>query len=110
MAFDNSLFDYDAGYYQYTPGGWWLHGKMVENGDGTFSRRAVEAAINVDLDDSDVLLGTYPKTGKNLVGFSKLKSRMKIQNSTFRRSTFIGLGLFLAIITNAIATKWLVTM
>ena len=64
MAFDNSLFEYDVGFYQYTPGGWWLHGKMIENGEGTFSRRAVEAAINVDLDDSDVLIATYPKTGR----------------------------------------------
>ena len=29
----------------------------------TFSRKAIEAVANVDLDDSGVLIANYPKTG-----------------------------------------------
>ena len=64
MAFDKSLYQYDAGYYQLIEGKAWLAGKMVPNGVFTFSRKAVDAAVNVNLDESDVLIGTYPKTGK----------------------------------------------
>ena len=61
MSFDNSLFTTDAGYYEYIPGRMWLPGKLV--GRMTWSRRAVDDAINVELQDSDVILATYPKTG-----------------------------------------------
>ena len=71
MAFDNSLYDYDAGYYMYQSpeSRFWLPGKMVPNGRATWSRRAVDAAINADLDDSDILIATYPKTGLYLMLF-----------------------------------------
>ena len=61
MSFDNSLFNTDAGYYEYIPGKMWLPGKLV--GRMTWSRRAVDDAVNVELKDSDVILATYPKTG-----------------------------------------------
>ena len=62
MAFDNSLYENDTGYYQFLEGNW-LPGKLVPNGSFTWSQKAVNAAVNVDLDDSDVLFATYPKTG-----------------------------------------------
>ena len=65
MEFDNSLFEYDAGYYQLTKD-FWLPGTMVPKGFYTCSKRAVDAAVNVELDDSDVLIATYPKTGEKL--------------------------------------------
>ncbi len=62
-AFDNSLFQYDAGYYQYMPGRW-LPGKLVPGiGDYTFSRRAVDAAVALEMHDSDVLVDSFMKTG-----------------------------------------------
>ena len=61
MSFDNSLFNRDVGYYEYIPGKMWLPGKLV--GRMTWTRRAVDAAINVELKDSDVMFATYPKTG-----------------------------------------------
>ena len=65
MAFDNSLYEYNAGYYQLLEGkASWLAGKMVPNGVFTFSKKAVDAAVNVNVNESDVLVGTYPKTGK----------------------------------------------
>ena len=75
MAFDSSLYDYDAGYYmyQFPEGSFWLPGKMVPNGRASWSRRAVEAAINADLDDSDILIATYPKTGLYCMSFLHLK-------------------------------------
>ena len=63
MTFDNSLYQYDAGYYQIIEGKVWLPGKMIANGTMTISQKAVNAAMNANLDDSDVLLSTYPKTG-----------------------------------------------
>ena len=62
MAFDNSLYEYDAGYYRFYEENW-LPGKLVPNGTFTWSQKAVDAALAVDLDDSDVLFATYPKTG-----------------------------------------------
>ena len=78
MAFDNSLYDYDAGYYmyQFQEGSFWLPGKMVPNGRATWGRRAVDAAINVDLDDSDILIATYPKTGLYCMAFLHLKCNL----------------------------------
>ena len=75
MAFDSSLYDYDAGYYmyQFPEGSFWLPGKMVPNGLATWSRRAVDSAINADLDDSDILVATYPKTGLCCMAFLHLK-------------------------------------
>ena len=63
MAFDNSLYEYDVGYYEYTKN-IWLPGKAPPGSTfGRVSRKAVEA-LCVELRDSDVLLGTYPKTGR----------------------------------------------
>ena len=62
MAFDNSLFQYDAGYYEYLPE-FWFPGTLVPNGFFTCSKEAVDEALKVELDDSDVLIATYPKTG-----------------------------------------------
>ena len=44
----------------------WLPGKLAPGAKlGTWPRRAVDAALNVDLDDSDFIIGTYLKTGKS---------------------------------------------
>ena len=69
MAAKTSLYKYDAGFYYYAPGVG-LPGKLIPQGYSTWSRKAVEAAINVDLDDSDVLVATYPKTGTILAHLS----------------------------------------
>ncbi len=61
-GFDNSLFLYDAGYYQFMPGRW-LPGKLVPGGTLTTPPEGVEAAATVPIDDSDVLIPNYPKTG-----------------------------------------------
>ena len=78
MAFDSLLYDYDAGYYmyQFPEGSFWLPGKMVSNGRATWSRRAVDAAINADLYDSDILIATYPKTGLYCMAFLHLKCKL----------------------------------
>ena len=63
MSFDNSLFDCDAGYFEYQPN-LWLPGKLSPgNTYGYVSRKAVDAAIAADLKDSDVLFAGYMKTG-----------------------------------------------
>ena len=63
MAAQDSLYDYDAGYYEYIPDVW-LPGKLIGQGMfGTWSPRAVDGAKNMDLDDMDVLMASYPKTG-----------------------------------------------
>ena len=65
MAFDSSLYEYDVGYYEYSKNTW-LPGKAIPDSTfGCMSKRAVEEALTVELKDSDVLLGTYPKTGKS---------------------------------------------
>ena len=61
MAFDNSLFRKDAGYYY--DRGICLPGEFVENGGITWSKKAVDAALNLNLHDSDILFAAYPKTG-----------------------------------------------
>ena len=66
MEFDNSLFEYNAGYYQLTKD-FWLPGTMVPRGFYICSKRAVDAVLNVELDDSDILIATYPKTGEKFV-------------------------------------------
>ena len=66
MASEKSLYEHDVGFYYYMPG-LGLPGKLISKGYSTWSRKAVDAAINVDLDDSDVLVATYPKTGKTCV-------------------------------------------
>ena len=58
----SSLCEHDAGFYQYPPGGWWLPGEFAENGLFKCGQKSVEAAVNVDLDDSDVLIASYLKT------------------------------------------------
>ena len=64
MAFDNSLYEYDVGYFEYAKN-IWLPGKPIPDSTfGCMSRRAADEALCVELRDSDVLLGTYPKTGK----------------------------------------------
>ena len=71
MSYDTSLFDCDAGYYEFLPNNW-LPGKIVPGGRFTWSQKAVNAAVNLDLKDSDVIVATYPKTG--LSAFYKLFS------------------------------------
>ena len=61
MEFDHSLFQENVGYYRNR--GIWLPGKRTENGRLTWTEKAVDAALNMDLNDSDVLFATYPKTG-----------------------------------------------
>ena len=63
MAWDNSHFDYDSGYYEFMPGRW-LAGKVHEHSLFTWSSKAIERAVNVDLKDSDCIIATYPKTGE----------------------------------------------
>ena len=64
MAGKDPLFDYDAGYYEVTKD-FWLPGKLVHpKAFGTWTRRAVDAAVNMELDDSDVIMAAYPKTGR----------------------------------------------
>ena len=65
MASADPLYRYDTGYYEYIPG-LILPGKMVPEGHYTCTKEAVDAAINVDIDDSDVLFATYPKTGETI--------------------------------------------
>ena len=62
MEYDHSLFQENVGYYRNR--GIWLPGKRTENGRLTWTEKAVDAALNMDLNDSDVLFATYPKTGK----------------------------------------------
>ena len=61
-SYDTSLFDYDAGYYEFLPNNW-LPGRIVPGGRFTWSQKAIDAAVNLDLKDSDVIVATYPKTG-----------------------------------------------
>ena len=63
MATKDPLFDYEPEYYEVIKDVW-LPGKLTgPKPFGTWSRKAVDAAVNMDLDDSDVLLVSYPKTG-----------------------------------------------
>ena len=62
-SYDTSLFDYDPGFYEVVPHKW-MAGKFVPGGGFTWSRKAVDAALKLDLKDSDVIIATYPKTGK----------------------------------------------
>ena len=64
MEYDHSLFQENVGYYRNR--GIWLPGKRIKNGRLTWTEKAVDAALNMDLNDSDVLFATYPKTGKAL--------------------------------------------
>ena len=67
MAGKYPLFDYDAGYYEVTKDVW-LPGKLINpKAFGTWTRRAVDAAVNMELDDSDVIMASYPKTGLSTV-------------------------------------------
>ena len=66
MEFDHSLFQENVGYYRNR--GIWLPGKHTENGRLTWTEKAVDAALDMDLNDSDVLFATYPKTGNVHVG------------------------------------------
>ncbi len=62
-SFDTSLYDYDCGYFEYMPN-FWLPGKLIPGSTfGCVSRRAVETAITAELKDTDILVGTYMKTG-----------------------------------------------
>ena len=61
-SYDTSLFDYDAGYYEFLPNNW-LPGRIVPGGRFTWSQKAIDTAVNLDLKDSDVIVATYPKTG-----------------------------------------------
>ena len=61
-TFDASLFKYGAGYYQFLPG-YWLPGKLVPGGLFTFSQKGVDSAVSVEVEDTDFLVATFPKTG-----------------------------------------------
>ena len=58
----SSLFDHDAGYYEYLPD-IWLPGRIVPPAKLTWTRKAVDAALNLDLKDSDIMCNSYPKAG-----------------------------------------------
>ncbi len=59
---DLSLFEYDAGYYEFVPGKW-LPGKPPPGGARHWGPDIVARAVSVDFDDSDILVATFPKTG-----------------------------------------------
>ena len=75
-AFDSSLFKYDAEYYEYLPGRW-LPGKDVHGGVFKMSPKAIDAAVNVDVDARDVLVATYPKTGTSMSNYQKKVTAVK---------------------------------
>ena len=58
---DSSLYGYDVGFYECS--GVIVPGKMLPDGFYTVSKKAVDAARDVEIDPSDVLSATYPKTG-----------------------------------------------
>ena len=59
MAAADPLLDQNVEYYEYLKGIWLPH-----NLEGpTISRMAVDAAREMPLRDSDVILASYPKTG-----------------------------------------------
>ena len=62
MEFDNSLYDIDAGYYEYLPGRW-LPGTLIPDGALTWCKEAITDVCNLELNDSDVMIAAYPKTG-----------------------------------------------
>ena len=62
MSYDTSLFDHDVGYYEFLPNNW-LPGKIVPGGSFAWTQKAIDAAVNLDLKDTDVIIATYPKTG-----------------------------------------------
>ena len=64
MSDSAGLFKYDAGYYEYTPGLWMCGKFTTDDAWATFNRKAVDAAVKAELRDTDVLVATYPKTGK----------------------------------------------
>ena len=64
MVFDNSLYEYDVGYYECSKNTWLPEKAIPESTFGCVSRKAADEALCVELRDSDVLLGTYPKTGR----------------------------------------------
>ena len=63
MTAPREMFKYDTGYYVYLPG-LWMCGRQVPGAFATFNRTAVDAAVNVELRDTDVMVATYPKTGE----------------------------------------------
>ena len=44
-----------------------MAGKFVPGAAFTWSRKAVDAALKLDLKESDVIIATYPKTYKNVI-------------------------------------------
>ena len=89
MAFDNSLFREDAGYYLYK--GIWLTGKFVPNARLTMSKKAVDAALSLELEDSDILFATYPKTGITCISIhielTRIIDNLCIINGSFTPKT-----------------------
>ncbi len=61
---DQSLYDFDVGYYEYCPGTW-LPGKLLQECGAAFTREAVDKALAVELQDTDVMFAAYPKTGRH---------------------------------------------
>ncbi len=61
--YDHTYFKHDCGYYEYMPG-YWLPGKQLPDSMyGTMSRKAVDEAARVPLQDNDVIMAAYPKAG-----------------------------------------------
>ena len=63
MAYDTSLLGNDPGYYEFRPNHW-LPGKIVPPQRMAWPQRAIDAAMNLELKDTDIIIATYPKTGK----------------------------------------------
>ncbi len=62
MSFDSSLFAIDVGYREYESVVW-LPRKLVPGERYTWSDRALRAARNIDLHDTDILCVGYPRSG-----------------------------------------------
>ena len=63
MSYDTSLFDHDPEYYEFLPNNW-LPGKIIPGSSSAWPQKAIDAAVTMDLKDTDVIIATYPKTGK----------------------------------------------
>ena len=80
---DLSLFEHDAGYYEFVPGKW-LPGKPPPGGFRNWGPDVVAKAVAVEFEDSDVLIATYPKTGQcahRMCASSGCPMRTRVQSS-----------------------------
>ena len=62
MPYDTSLLDNDPEYFEFLPDHW-IPGKIVPPSNMAWTPKSIDAAVNVNLEDSDVITATYPKTG-----------------------------------------------